>query len=65
MARLATETARILMELYDERFGGAECMPYRMTGAELRDIPGMKRLTSGLWSSIVTLSVKSRRISRR
>lgn len=48
MARLATETARILMELYDERFGGAECMPYRMTGAELRDIAGMKRLTSGL-----------------
>ncbi len=65
MARSASETARILTELYDERFGGAECMPYRMSWAELRDIAGVKRLTSGLWSRIVTLSVKSRRISRR
>lgn len=46
MARSATETARILMELYDERFGGTECMPYRMSWAELRDIAGVKRLTS-------------------
>lgn len=28
MARTATETAQILMELYDERFGGVECVPY-------------------------------------
>lgn len=52
MARSATETARILTELYDERFGGAECMPYRMSWAELRDIAGVKRLTSDFLQEI-------------
>lgn len=52
MARSATETARILMELYDERFGGAECMPYRISWVELRDIAGVKRLTSGFLQEI-------------
>lgn len=52
MARSVTETAQILMELYDERFGGVECVPYRISWVELRDIAGVKRLTSDFLQEI-------------
>lgn len=45
MARSATETARILTELYDERFDGDECERFRINWPELREIAGVKRLT--------------------
>lgn len=45
MARSATETARILSDLYDERFGGDECERFRISWPELRGIAGVKRLT--------------------
>lgn len=52
MARSATETAQILTGLYDERFGGDECMPYRISWAELREIAGVKRLSSNFLQEI-------------
>lgn len=52
MGRSATETARILTELYDERFGGDECERFRIGWPELRGIAGVSRLAPGFLQEI-------------
>lgn len=44
MARSANDTAAILMELYDDRFGGGDGVCYRISWSKLRGITGLPRL---------------------
>ena len=45
MARTAQETANILMDLYNDEFGGDYIEPFRLTWEQLRGIAGKDRIT--------------------